>query len=232
MITSIGAGSSTVSYTHLDKFSTSSLVTRLTTDVTNVQMAYMMIIRIAVRCPFMLLFSLVMAFYMGGRMAMVFVFVVPVLGLGLFLIIRKAMPLFKRVFRKYDNLNESVQENIEGMRVVKAYVREDFETRKFAAASEDVCNDFTRAEKILALNTPLMQFSMYTVMLVVIFFGAQYIINTAGLRFDVGQFAALMTYGIQILVSLMMVSMILVMITMSNESARRIVCLLYTSRCV
>ncbi len=211
------------SFKNIDKFSTSSLVTRLTTDVTNVQMAYMMIIRIAVRCPFMLLFSLVMAFYMGGRMAMVFVFVVPVLGLGLFLIIRKAMPLFKRVFRKYDNLNESVQENIEGMRVVKAYVREDFETRKFAAASEDVCNDFTRAEKILALNTPLMQFSMYTVMLVVIFFGAQYIINTAGLRFDVGQFAALMTYGIQILVSLMMVSMILVMITMSNESARRIV---------
>lgn len=211
------------SFSNIDKFSTSSLVTRLTTDVANVQMAYMMLVRTAFRSPFMLVFAFTMAFYMGGKMAWVFAVVIPILGLGLFFVSRKAMPIFKRVFHKYDALNNSVQENIQGMRVVKAYVREERETQKFATASEDVCIDFTRAEKVLALNAPLMQLCLHIVMLVVIYFGSQVIIKSGGEALDVGQLSALLTYGMQILMSLMMVSMILVMLTMSAESARRIV---------
>ena len=211
------------SFGNIDRFSASSLVTRLTTDVANVQMAYMMLVRTAFRAPFMMIFAFVMAFYMGGKMAFVFVVVMPILGLGLFLVSRKAMPLFRRVFRKYDRLNNSVQENIQGMRVVKAFVREERETEKFAAAANDVCADFTRAEKLLALITPLMQLCLHIVMLVVIFFGSQVVIQSSGQVIDVGQLSALLTYGIQILMSLMMASMILVMVTMSAESARRIV---------
>ena len=210
------------SFENIDRFSTSSLVTRLTTDVTNVQNAYMMIIRIAIRCPLMLIFAFVMAFVMGGRMAFIFLFVVPVLGLGLFAVIRKTMPLFRRVFKKYDALNSSIQENVKGIRVVKSYVREDFETKKFTAAAADVAGDFTRAEKILALNTPMMQFCLYTVMVFVLFFGSYTIITTRGIDLDVGQFSALLPYSFMILNSLMMVSMIFVMITMAGESAKRI----------
>ena len=211
------------SFENIDRFSTSSLVTRLTTDVTNVQMAFMMMIRMAVRCPFMLIFSFTMAFVMGGKMAWIFVILLPLMGCGLFFIIRKAMPLFKSVFKKYDRLNESIQENVKGMRVVKSFVREEYEQKKFATAAEDVCRDFTKAEKILAFNGPLMQFCLYAVMLFVMSFGSYTVITSMGLDLQVGQLSALLTYSFQILSSLMMVSMIFVMITMSAESARRIV---------
>ena len=211
------------SFENIDKFSTSSLVTRLTTDVTNVQMAYMMIIRTAIRCPFMLIFAFVMAFIMGGKMAFIFLVLVPILGFGLFLVIRKSMPLFRKVFKKYDALNNSIQENVKAMRVVKSYVREDYEEKKFGHAAEDVCNDFTKAERILAINNPMMQFCVYTVMVFVLSFGSYTIITSRGLDLDVGQFSALLTYSFMILSSLMMVSMVFVMITMSAESAKRIV---------
>ena len=211
------------SFENIDKFSTPSLVTRMTTDITNVQMAYMMIIRVAVRCPLMLVFSFVMAFVMGGRMASIFLIVAPILGVGLGLVVWKTMPLFRKVFRKYDALNNSIQENVRGIRVVKSFVREDYETKKFNAAAEDVCRDFTRAEKILAINNPLMQFCLYVVMVFVLSFGSYMIISTRGLSLDVGQFSALLTYSFQILSSLMMVSMVFVMITMANESVHRIV---------
>ena len=211
------------SFENIDRFSTSSLVTRLTTDVTNVQMAYMMIIRMAIRCPLMLIFAFVIAFVMGGKMAFIFLIVAPILAFGLFLIIRKVMPLFKRVFKKYDALNSSIQENVKAMRVVKSYVREDYEKMKFKKAAEDVCNDFTKAERILALNNPLMQFSLYAVMVFVLSFGSYTIITSKGLDLDVGQFSALLTYSFMILNSLMMISMVFVMITMASESTKRIV---------
>ena len=211
------------SFENIDKFSVSSLVTRLTTDITNVQMAYMMIIRTAVRSPLMLIFSFAMGFIMGGKMAFIFLFTIPVLGIGLFLVTKKTMPLFRRVFRKYDALNASVQENIRGMRVVKAYVREDYEKKKFDRAAEDVQKDFTKAERILAINNPLMQFCIYVVMIFVMSFGSYTVITSQGLDLDVGQMSSLLTYSFQILMSLMMVSMIFVMVTMSLESAERIV---------
>ena len=211
------------SFENIDKFSTSSLVTRLTTDVTNVQNAYMMIIRMAIRCPLMLIFAFIMAFVMGGKMATIFLLVAPVLGFGLFLVIRKTMPLFRRVFKKYDALNSSIQENVKAMRVVKSYVREDYEKKKFGRAAEDVCNDFTKAERILALNNPLMQFCLYVVMVFVLSFGSYTIITSRGLDLDVGQFSALLTYSFMILNSLMMLSMVFVMITMATESGKRIV---------
>ena len=211
------------SFENIDKFSTSSLVTRLTTDVTNVQNAYMMIIRTAIRSPLMLIFAFVMAFVMGGKMAVIFLFVAPVLLIGLGLVIMKTLPLFKRVFKKYDTLNSSIQENVKGIRVVKSYVREEYEKEKFGAAAEDVCRDFTRAERILAINNPLMQFCFYTVMVFVLSFGSYTIITTNGLDLDVGQFSALLTYSFMILMSLMMLSMIFVMITISLESCKRIV---------
>ena len=189
----------------------------------NVQMAYMMIIRIAIRCPLMLIFSFTMAFIMGGKMAWIFVILVPVLGVGLALIIRLTMPLFRKVFKKYDRLNNSIQENVKGIRVVKSYVREEYEKEKFGAAADDICQDFTRAEKILAFNNPLMQFCMYAVMIFVLSFGSYVIISSRGLDLDVGQFSALLTYSFQILSSLMMISMVFVMITMASESAKRIV---------
>ena len=210
-------------FENIDKFSTSSLVTRLTTDVTNVQMAYMMIIRLAIRCPLMLIFAFVMAFVMGGNMAVIFLFVAPLLAFCLILIIHKVTPMFKRVFKKYDQLNNSVQENVKGMRVVKSFVREDFEKEKFNTASEDVRRDFTKAERILAFNGPIMQFCLYSVMVFVLSFGSYTIITSRGLDLDVGQFSALLTYSFMILNSLMMFSMVFVMITMSAESAKRIV---------
>lgn len=211
------------SFENIDKFSTSSLVTRLTTDVTNVQNAYMMIIRAAIRCPLMLIFAFVMAFVMGGKMAFIFLIVAPILGFGLFIVIRKTMPLFKRVFKKYDALNSSIQENVKAIRVVKSYVREDYEKAKFGKAAEDVCADFTKAERILALNNPIMQFCMYAVMSFVLSFGSYTIITSRGLDLDVGQFSALLVYSFMILSSLMMLSMVFVMITMADESGKRIV---------
>ncbi len=213
----------TYSFENIDKFSASSLVTRMTTDVTNVQHAYMMIIRLAVRAPLMFIFSFIMAFIMGGKMALIFVVVVPILGLGLFMVVKKALPLFRKVFKKYDALNNSIQENIKGMRVVKSYVREEYEKEKFGQAASDVCMDFTKAEKILAFNNPLMQFCMYAVMIFVLTFGSYTIITSRGLNLDVGQFSSLLTYSFQILMSLMMLSMVFVMITMASESAQRIV---------
>ena len=214
------------SFENIDRFSASSLVTRMTTDVTNVQMAYMMIIRTVVRAPLMLIFSLIMGFVMGGRLALIFLFTIPVLGIGLGLVIKKTMPLFRKVFRKYDNLNNSVQENINGIRVVKSFVREDFEMKKFNTAAEDVCNDFTRAEKILALNNPMMQFCIYVVMIFVMTFGSYLVVHFGGAIIQVGQLSSLLTYSFQILMSLMMLSMVFVMVTISLESCERIVAVL------
>ena len=213
----------TFSFANIDQFSSSSLVTRLTTDITNVQLAYMMVIRTAVRCPLLLISSIVMAFIMAGPMATVFVIVVPLLGFGLYKVVRTVHPIFRSVFHKYDALNESIEENVTGMRDVKSYVRQDFEKRKFSRAAQDVCRDFTRAEKILALNTPMMNFAVYTVFVVVIQFGSYLIISSRGTLLNVGQFSALTTYGFMILMALMMVSMVFAMIVMAQESAERIV---------
>lgn len=220
------------SFENIDRFSASSLVTRMTTDVTNVQMAYMMIIRTVVRAPLMLIFSLVMGLIMGGRLALIFLFTIPVLGIGLGLVIKKTMPLFRKVFKKYDNLNNSVQENINGIRVVKSFVREDFEKKKFNEAAEDVCGDFTRAEKILALNNPMMQFCLYVVMIFVLTFGSYLVVNFGGNIIQVGQLSSLLTYSFQILMSLMMLSMIFVMVTISIESCERIVSVLEEKRTI
>ncbi|HJB08224.1 MAG TPA: ABC transporter ATP-binding protein/permease [Candidatus Enterocloster faecavium] len=211
------------SFENIDKFSVSSLVTRMTTDIMNVQMAYMMIIRVAIRCPLMLIFSFVMGFVMGGRLAMIFLFTIPLLTIALFLVIRAATPIFRRVFRKYDALNDSVQENIQAMRVVKSYVREDYEKKKFGAAAENVQKDFTKAERIMAINSPMMQFCVYTGMVFVIAYGSYAVITSRGLDLNVGQMSSMLTYSFQILMSLMMVSMVFVMITMATESAERIV---------
>ena len=220
------------SFENIDRFSASSLVTRMTTDVTNVQMGYMMIIRTVVRAPLMLIFSLVMGFIMGGPLAFIFLFTIPVLGIGLGLVIKKTMPLFRKVFKKYDNLNNSVQENINGIRVVKSFVREDFEMKKFNEAAEDVCADFTKAEKILALNNPMMQFCLYVVMIFVLTFGSYLVVNFGGAIIQVGQLSSLLTYSFQILMSLMMLSMIFVMVTISIESCERIVAVLEEKRTI
>ena len=212
----------TFSFENIDRFSAPSLVTRLTTDIQYVQMAFMMAIRLAVRAPLMFLFSVIMAYIMGGRLAMTFVIVIPVLLLGLILIARKAMPAFRAVFRKYDRMNESVEENVRAMRVVKGFAREPFEKEKFAAASDNIRRDFTYAERVVALNSPLMQFCLYFNMLFILYVGSRMIISSGGSTIDVGQIAAMMTYGVQILMSLMMISMIYVMLTVSLESMRRI----------
>lgn len=210
------------SFGNIDKFSSTSLVTRLTTDITNVQMSYMMVIRTAVRSPMLFLFSIIMAYKMGGALATTFVIVVPVLIFGLILIARKAMPAFRRVFKKYDLLNESIEENVRGMRVVKGFSREDYEKQKFAVAADEIKKDFTKAERIVAFNSPLMQFCMYFNMVFVLIVGSMIIIKSGGTKLDVGQISATITYGVQILMSLMMLSMIYVMITMSIESMKRI----------
>ena len=212
----------TFSFSNIDKFSSSSLVTRLTTDVTNVQMSFMMIIRIAIRSPMMFIFSIVAAFVMSPRLAWIFVIVLPLLVGGLVLIISKAVPFFNRIFKKYDAMNESVQENVKAMRVVKAYVREDHESEKFRKTSDSVRADFTKAERLLALNTPLMQFCMYVVMLIVSYFGASLAVKSLGLDFDVENLQAMINYSTMCLMSMMMLSMVVAMITMSAASARRI----------
>ena len=210
------------SFTNIDKFSTSSLVTRLTTDINNVQISYMMIIRTAVRSPLMLIFALTMAIIVSPKVSVAFAVIIPVLAVGLFLIIKNSWGIFHSVFKKYDALNNSIQENVSGMRVVKAFVREKYETEKFKKASDDVCNDFTKAEKILALNNPLMQFCMNALMVIVCFIGSRLIITSGESELMIGELSALITYGVQILMSLMMLSMIIVMIAMSVASAKRI----------
>ncbi|MBE6586005.1 MAG: ABC transporter ATP-binding protein [Ruminococcaceae bacterium] len=210
------------SFHNVDKFSTTSLVTRLTTDINNIQMSFMMIIRTAIRAPLMLIFSIIMAFYMGGLLAMSFVVLVPLLGMGLFLVSRKAMPAFRAVFRKYDRLNESIEENVRGARVVKGFSREDYEKEKFGTAAEDISGDFTRAERIVACNNPLMQFCVNANMIFVLTVGSQLIIKSGGATLNVGHMSAMLTYGMAILMQLMMLNMIYVIITMSSESVKRV----------
>ena len=208
-------------FKNIDKFSTASLVTRLTTDVTNVQMSFMMIIRIAIRSPLMFIFSIIMAYYMGGSLAMAFVIVVPLLIIGLLLIAKFAMPAFRRVFKRYDNLNESIEENVRGMRVVKGFSREEYEKQKFDKEADSIRKDFTFAERVVALNSPLMQVCVYFNMAFVLLVGSRLVI-TGQNGLGVGQLSAMLNYGMAILMSLMMFSMIYVMLTMSAESAKRI----------
>ncbi|NNU77608.1 ABC transporter ATP-binding protein [Clostridium estertheticum] len=208
------------SFSDIEKFSSASLVTRLTTDVTNVQNSYQMIIRILVRSPLMLIFSLIMAFNLNAKLALVFLVAIPFLGFGLYLIIINAHPIFEKVFRTYDHLNNVVQENISGIRVVKSYVREEHEKSKFGEVSTKIYSDFSKAEKLLAFNSPLMQFTMYTCILLISWFGAKMIV---GSTMSIGQLMSLLAYAAQILMSLMMLSMVFVMITISRASAERIV---------
>ena len=210
------------SFENIDRFSTASLVTRMTTDIGNVRMAFMMIIRIAIRAPLMFLFAIVMAYIMGGALATTFVVLVPVLVAGLIAITRRAMPAFRAVFRKYDKLNESIEENVRAMRVVKGFAREEYEKEKFGTASKNICKDFTYAERLVALNSPLMQSCLYFNMIFVLFVGSKLIISNRGTTIDVGQLSAMLTYGFQILMSLMMISMIYVMLTISAESIKRL----------
>ena len=210
------------SFQNIDKFSATSLVTRMTTDISNVQMSFMMIIRTAVRSPLMFTFAIIMAYRMGGALAGTFVVVVPVLIFGLILISKKAMPAFRRVFKKYDILNESIEENVRAMRVVKGFSREGYEKEKFAHAADEITKDFTKAERIVALNTPLMQICIYFNMIFVLLVGSRLTITSGGELIDVGQISAMLTYGMQILMSLMMLSMIYVILTISAESAKRI----------
>ncbi|MCI6464787.1 MAG: ABC transporter ATP-binding protein/permease [Faecalicatena sp.] len=212
-------------FSNIDKFSTSSLVTRMTTDVTNVQNAYQMIIRTAMRSPLMLVFSLVCAFRVNARLSMIFLICVPVLGIGLWLIMSKVHPIFRRVFKTYDKLNNVVQENVRGIRVVKSFVREDYERQKFQNISQMIYKDFSKAEKTLAFNMPLMQFCMYACMLFFSWFGARAIVlsgGSPGSGFTTGELMSLITYVMQVLMSLMMLSMVFVMITMSKASVERI----------
>lgn len=212
----------TYSFSNIDRFSTSGLVTRLTTDVTNIQNAYMMLIRGAFRSPLMLIFSVVMTLKTCGKMAAVFVVMVPFLLFAVFGILKRVIPIFNRIFKRYDALNESVQENVSGIRAVKSFVRESFEQEKFNIASDNVCKDFTGAEKIMALTSPVIQAASYTVMLFACVFGAKIIIKSTGTELTVGGLSAVLTYGMQVLVSLTFLSMTLVMIMMSLASARRI----------
>ena len=212
-------------FENIDKFSSASLVTRMTTDINNVQMSFMMCIRIAVRAPLMFLFAVIMAYIMGGALATTFLIIIPVLVIGLLLIARKAMPAFRAVFRKYDKLNESVEENVRAMRVVKGFAREGYEKQKFAAASHDIAKDFTFAERVVALNAPLMQSCIYACMIIISWLGAKAIIasgNDPALGLTTGNLTALITYAMQILSSLMMLSMVFAMLTISLSSARRI----------
>ncbi len=211
------------SFADVDKFSSSSLVTRMTTDVTNVQNAYQMIIRIAVRTPLMMIFSIVMSFTINARLAVIFLIMIPILAVVIFGINLYVLPVFNRIFKKYDAMNEQVEENVSGIRVVKAFVREDYAKKKFQNSSEEVRKDFTYAEKILAWNNPVMNACMFTAILLISFFGARIIITSGGTQFTTGELSSLITYGIQILVSVMMLSMVFVMTSMAEESSRRIV---------
>lgn len=210
------------SFKEIDKFSVSSLVTRMTTDVMNVQNAYQMIIRGAIRTPLMLIVSFAMAFTVNSTVALAYLVAVPILGVALFLIAFKVMPYFRRSFRRYDAMNSAIQENVRAIRVVKSFVTEEYEKKKFAAHVEDVRRDFTTAEKILALNNPIMMFSIYAIIMVISAIGANLIIKSGGTSMTTGDLTALIGYAGQILGSMMMLSMIMVMITMSVESAKRI----------
>lgn len=207
------------SFSNIDKFSTSSIVTRLTTDVTNLQNAYQMIVRVAVRCPLMIVFSLIMAFGINHKLSLIFLAAIPILGVGLFTIMKNAHPIFERVFKIYDKLNNVVQENLRGIRVVKAFVREDYEEKKFKDVSEDIYRHFVKAEKLLAFNAPLMQFAAYGCMLLISWLGAHFIV--AG-SMSTGEITSLISYTMQILMNLMMLSMVFVIITMARASAERI----------
>ncbi len=210
------------SFENIDKFSSTSLVTRMTTDVSYAQMAFMMVIRIAVRAPMLLIFSVIMAFREGKDLAMTFVVVIPILGFGLFMVARKAMPAFRRVFKKYDRLNESIEENVRGMRVVKGFSRQEYEKEKFNNAAEDICRDFTKAERIVALNTPIMQLCMHFNLIFILLIGSKIIITSGGTELGLGSISMMLTYGMQVLMQLMMISSIYVMLTISGESIRRI----------
>ena len=210
------------SFANIDKFSPSSLVTRMTTDVTNIQNAFMMIIRIAVRSPIMLVVSVVMAFTINWKIALVFLALIPVLGVGLFLIFRKVDPIFAKVFKKYDAMNESIQENIKGIRVVKSYVREDYEIKKFGKTAQDVRADFQRGEMIMALNSPLMQFAIWTAISIVCIFGSQLIVQSSGAELNEASLSSLIAYGAQIMSALMTLSMVMVMISIATSSSERV----------
>ena len=208
------------SFSNIDKYSTGGIITRLTTDVTNVQNAYQMLIRVALRSPVMLIFSMAMAFHLSAKLALIYLAAIPVLGVGLYFIMTRVHPIFERVFKTYDKLNNVTQENLHGIRVVKSFVREDHEIQKFSGISENIYQDFSRAEKRLAFNMPLMQFCMYVCLILVSWFGARMIVSRT---LTTGELMSLMTYAIQILSSLMMLSMVFVMITMSRASCERIV---------
>ena len=210
------------SFANIDKFSTASIITRLTTDVSNVQMAFQMLTRIVVRTPLMLVFSLIMAFNINSKLSLIFLGLIPVVGLALGIISTKAHPIFERVFDKYDDLNNVVEENVRGIRVIKSFVLEDYEIEKFKTSSEDINKDFIKAEKILAFNSPVMQIASYAAMLLISWFGAKLIISTGMTEFTTGELTSLITYTMQILVSLMMITMLLVMSTMAVTSANRI----------
>ena len=209
-------------FSEIDKFSSASLVTRLTTDVSNVQHAFQMIIRIAVRTPLMLIFSMVMSFTINWKIALIFLAILPILGVALFVIIFKAMPLFNKVFKKYDNLNSSIEENVQGIRVVKSYVREDYEQEKFDKSATEVRNNFVKAEKLVALNNPIMSFCIHSAIVLVCLIGSRLIVSSGATELTTGQLSSLLNYGIQILSSMMMLSMIFVMLSISAESAKRV----------
>ena len=210
------------SFTTIDAFSSSSLVTRLTTDISNVQMAFMMLIRMAVRAPFMFISAFIAGFIMGGWLAVIFVAVMPLLGIGLYLIISRVIPIFKKVFKRYDALNESAEENLAGIRVVKSFVNENFERQKFNKASEELREDFTAAERLMALNSPFMNFTIYVLFVLILYFGSYLIVSSQGTAFGVGQLSSLITYGFMMLMSLMMLSFVFAMIIIAEEGARRI----------
>ena len=211
------------SFSNIDRFETSSLVTRLTTDVSNVQMAYMMLVRLAFRAPLMMIFAFTAAFLLGGRMAIIFCLMIPFLGASLAILIAKAMPMFDKVFKNYDALNDSIEENVQGMRVVKAFVREEYEKKKFNDRAEKLANEFIQAEKLVSITNPLMQFCLYIGVVFILSFGSYLVVITQGLSLDVGQLSALLTYSFLILSSLMLVAMVFVMVSISIESTRRIV---------
>ena len=210
------------SFSNIDKFSTASIITRLTTDVSNIQMAFQMMTRVVVRTPLMLVFSLIMAFNINSSLSLIFLALIPVVGIALGLISTRVHPIFKKVFDTYDNLNNVVEENVRGIRVVKSYVLEEEETNKFNHISQEIFKDFTKAEKILALNSPIMQIAIYTTILLISWFGAKIIVSTGMTEFTTGELTSLITYAIQILTSLMMINMLLVMSTMARTSAERI----------
>lgn len=214
------------SFSNIDKFSTSSIITRMTTDITNVQNAFQMLVRLAVRAPMMILFAMIFSFRIDAKLSLIFVAIIPILGIGLWFIMMNVHPIFKKVFQTYDTLNNVVQENLHGIRVVKSYTREAHEKKKFETISQSIFENFSKAEKRLAFNMPLMQFCLYTSMLLLSWFGAKSIIasgNNPALGLSTGELASLITYSMQILMSLMMLSMVVVMITISRASVERIV---------